>query len=96
MAGTPEPQTDRLATAALNALCMPQISKPGRPLLVTGDDETRRRSSGQPLERLDGDPRGALGGRLPQRTLDDLGPGAFRAKVLHQLSDGGITAVYSA
>src|SRR5215216_4707336 len=96
MAGTTEPQTDRLATASLNALRIPQISKPGRPLLVTGNDETRRHSSSQPLEHLDAHPRGALGGRLSERTLDDLGPGAFRAKVLHQLSDSGITAIYSA
>ena len=64
MAGTAEPQSDRLATAALNALGVPQISKPGRPLVVTGNDEARRRSCGQPLEHLACDPRGALCRRL--------------------------------
>jgi hypothetical protein len=96
MAGTTKPQTDWLATASLNALRMPQITKPSRPLLITGNDETRRRSCGQTLEHLDCDPCGALGRRLSEGTLDDLGPSAFRTKVLYQLSDSRITAVYSA
>src|SRR5512132_4390698 len=49
-----------------------------------------------PLEHLDCDPCCTLGRWLAEGTLDDLGPSAFPAQVLHQLSDSGITAVYGA
>src|SRR5688572_10640533 len=53
MSRSAEPQTDRLATAPLDALRMPQIIKPGRPLLIAWNDETRSRYLGQPLKHLD-------------------------------------------
>ena len=96
MPRTAEPQTKRLATAPLDAFGMSKIIKPGRPLVVAGNDETCRRRFGQPLEHIDRDLCCALGNRLAQHALNDLGPGTFGTQVLNQLSNCGITALNGA
>jgi hypothetical protein len=46
---------------------MPQITKPNRPLLITGNDKTRRRSAGGffSLNQASAKPRICLNLRLP-------------------------------
>ena len=54
---------------------MLKIIKSGRPLVVSRTYETHRRCSCQPLDHINRNRGSVLGGRLPQRALDDLGPG---------------------
>jgi hypothetical protein len=96
MSRTAEPQTKRLATAALDALGMSKIIKPSRPFVIARNDESGGRRRGQPLEDIDGDPCCAVGNGFAEQTLNDLGPSTFGTQVLHQLGDCGITAVYRA
>jgi hypothetical protein len=89
-----EPQTDRLTTAALDALGMSQIIKPGRPLPVAGNDETRRRSCGQPLEHLHLDLRGAPGAagspKTPSMILAQAPSAPATPTACQSLADGHI------
>jgi len=83
MSRTAKPQTKRLAAAPLDGFGMSKIIKPGRPLVVAGNDEACRRRFGQSLEHIDPDLCCALGNRLAQHTLNDLCPGTFGAQVLN-------------
>ena len=83
MPRTAEPQPKRLATAALDAFGMSKIIKSARPLVVAGNDETRRRRFGQPLEHIDPDLCSPLSHRLTEYALNDLGPGTFGTQVLN-------------
>ena len=62
---------------------MSKIIKPGRPLVVAGNDETGPRRFGRPLEHISCDPYCTPGHRLAQHPLNDLGPSTLGTQVLN-------------
>lgn len=54
--------------------------QPWKRAVLAGNDEACRRGCGQPLRHIDSDLCCALGNRLHQHALNDLGPGTFSAR----------------